>query len=86
MSLPETTSTESFSPSLLIDGETVTPRGWMWVLGFALGGCGWAIKEASTPEFLQAVKDDLIRDQVEKSHKQIAFYEEKIKKLKEELL
>jgi hypothetical protein len=41
----------SFAPTVCIDGRTLEPAGWMWVLGFALAGCDWAVKEAETPEF-----------------------------------
>ena len=34
-----------------VNGVTVTPEGWMWVLGFALAGCEWAIKQALDPAF-----------------------------------
>lgn len=47
---------ESFAPTVLVDGKTVTPRGWMWVLGFAIAGCEWAIREASTEDFRSRAK------------------------------
>ena len=59
--------TESFAPSVNVPGYgTVTPPGWMWVLGFAIGGCEWAIKEAGTEEFRIQVRkwyreQDMIR-------------------------
>lgn len=50
--------TESFAPSVVVPGlGTVTPPGWMWVLGFALGGCEWAIKEAGTEEFREIARE-----------------------------
>lgn len=42
---------ESFAPTVIVDGQTVAPEGWMWVLGFALGGCQWAIDECEKTEF-----------------------------------
>lgn len=40
-----------FAPTVMVDGRAVTPAGWMWVLGFALAGCEWAVVEADKPEF-----------------------------------
>lgn len=48
-----------FAPSVLVKGKTVTPKGYEWILGFAIGGCEWAIAEASKPEFLAMVRADL---------------------------
>ena len=28
----------SFAPSVIVDGRTITPAGWMWVISFALAG------------------------------------------------
>ncbi len=53
--------TESFAPSVVIDGRTVEPPGWMWVLAFALAGCGWAIKECESESFKEQLRD-WIRD------------------------
>jgi len=37
----------SFAPTVVMPGgRTVTPEGWMWVLGFAMAGCKWAIEAA----------------------------------------
>jgi hypothetical protein len=51
---------ERFAPTVVMDGRTVTPEGWMWVLGFALGGCEWAIKEANTESFKKMVRERLV--------------------------
>lgn len=40
-----------FAPSVVVDGRTVQPEGWMWVLSFALAGVPWAVETASTDEF-----------------------------------
>lgn len=46
-----------FSPSVALkDGRTYTPPNWMWVIGFALGGCDWAIKIADTEDFRTKVR------------------------------
>jgi hypothetical protein len=50
---------QSFSPAVKIGPATVTPPGWMWLLGFAMGGCDWAIQQASTPEFKAQVRAHL---------------------------
>lgn len=39
------------NPRSMVTEYTVTPEGWMWILGFALCGCEWAIKKALDPEF-----------------------------------
>ena len=52
----------TISPSVLIDGKTVTPPGWMWVFAFAIRGCEWAEKECAKPEF-DAVVKGWLRDQ-----------------------
>jgi len=41
----------TFSPTAIVDGETVTPEGWMWVLAFALKGIEWAVEKAEDPEY-----------------------------------
>lgn len=74
-----------FSPSVVIDGRTVTPEGWMWVLGFALGGCDWAIEAASKPEFRARVAESLRKRKVEEAEYQIAVLERKIKEARERL-
>jgi hypothetical protein len=43
--------TETFAPTVIVNGATVKPEGWMWILGFALGHCDWAIELCSSPEF-----------------------------------
>lgn len=48
---------EKFAPTILIDGQTICPPGWTWVLGFALAGIAWAIAEAETPEFRECVAE-----------------------------
>lgn len=45
------TDTEKFAPTVMVDGSSVQPEGWMWILSFAIGGCDWAVKIASEPEF-----------------------------------
>jgi len=75
----------NFAPTIQIDGQTVTPKGYMWVLGFALAGCDWAIKEASKPEFLKTVRAGLEQEAIKRLEAEIARYESKLLKLKEEL-
>jgi hypothetical protein len=31
----------------------------MWVMGFALAGVEWAVKEADTPEFKQRMREQI---------------------------
>lgn len=42
---------ETFSPTVMVDGFVVKPEGWMWVLAFALGGCGWALDLVCDPSW-----------------------------------
>jgi len=49
--------TEHFAPGVVIDGVTVYPEGWMWVLGFALAGCEWAIVEAERMNLRECARD-----------------------------
>jgi hypothetical protein len=72
---------EYIFPSVIIDGETYYPQGWMWVLAFAIRGKLWAIKECEKPWFKEAVKDYL-KD--EKNHGIIESYIEEIERLKDE--
>lgn len=51
--------TEYIKPAIMLDGETYYPQGWMYILGFALGGVKWAIVEASKPEFRQLIQDQI---------------------------
>ena len=75
----------SFSPTINANGQTVTPKGYEWVLGFALAGCEWAIEEASKPEFLEMVRADLKREVIIKLEAEIASYERRIEELKDNL-
>jgi len=78
-------ASQHFAPAIRVDGVTVTPKGYAWVLAFALAGCDWAIKEASKPEFLPAVRTSLKRDVVVKLEAEISRYELRISKLKEDI-
>ena len=75
-------NSEKIAPSVMIDGVTYTPKGYVWILAYALHGCEWAIEEASKPEFREAVQKDLIKQKDERVLSLIASYEEKIKRLK----
>lgn len=76
----------TFAPTVKMqDGQTVTPRGWMWVLGFALAGCDWAIKEADTEEFKQLIRDDIATAKRAEILQLVKYYEEKLIELKEKL-
>ncbi len=69
-----------FAPTIKVGGQTVTPKGYEWVLGFALGGCEWAIIEASKPEFLARVRADLEKETIAKLERLINKYENEIAK------
>ena len=76
---------EKYAPSINVNGETVTPRGYEWFIAFALRGCEWAIKEASKPEFFAIVRADLKCNKVINLEEKINRYELEILKLKKEL-
>lgn len=63
-----------FAPTVMIDGRVYTPKGWEWVLAFAIRGCEWAIKEANTLEFrrkiLQSLKEDKEKEKAE-AHQEV---------------
>ena len=81
----EKSSIASFSPSIIINNKTYCPKGYEWILGFALGGCQWAINKASTEEFKAMVIKDLKKETDKKVINLINIYTNKIIKLKEEL-
>ena len=78
---------ETFAPSVLLPpcGETYTPRGWEWVLAFALRGVPWAVEQADTEEFREIIRKDLRRRYMKRLEDEIAHYEKRIDKLKEKL-
>jgi len=75
----------SFAPSVMIGGEAVTPKGYHWILAFALAGCEWAIKKADDPNFREMIRADLKEESDLKIHKLIADYEARISDLKDQL-
>lgn len=68
----------SFAPSVVVDGRTVTPAGWMWVISFALAGCEWAVTEASKPEFRKQVADWMRERKRVEAEQEIAALEQRI--------
>ncbi len=75
----------NFAPTIQVEGRTVTPKGYEWVLGFALAGCDWAIKQASDPGFLEMIRADLKQEAVEKLEMLIEQYERKVLEMKSDL-
>jgi hypothetical protein len=39
-----------FAPTVLVDGYTYTPPGWMWLLAFAREGVEWAKRDLEEME------------------------------------
>lgn len=76
---------EKFAPSVKLGRDTVTPPGWMWILGFALGGCEWAIKEADKPEFRAMVRRDLRRRKREELVSALKEHESRAEELRAEI-
>lgn len=71
---------ERFAPTVIIHGQTVMPEGWMWLLGYALAGCDWAIKQCDGPEFdLRAlIKDYNLRRAIYFSDREIEELERRL--------
>jgi hypothetical protein len=67
---------EKFSPGIkTASGNTIYPKGWEWVLGFALAGCDWAIELADKPEFRQRIAEDIRAEQIAEAERHIAYLE-----------
>ncbi len=71
-----------FAPSVVIDGRTVQPEGWMWVLSFALAGVPWAVETASTDEFRDRCRAGLKAMRDREAESEIARLERRIAVLK----
>ena len=69
---------DRFSPSVMLDGRAVTPTGWMWVVGFALAGCEWAVEEASKPDFQEALSNWMRERKRVEAEEEIAALEKRI--------
>ena len=72
---------ETFAPTIIIKGETITPKGYVWILGFALAGCSWAIEAANKPEFLKSVRKDLEQEAHTRIEKVIQDHKQEIERL-----
>ena len=49
----------SISPGVLLnDGTTYYPKGYEWLLAFALRGCQWAIEALETPDVKAQIQQD----------------------------
>jgi hypothetical protein len=57
----------------------------MWVVGFALAGCEWAIAEASKPEFRETMKDWMQERKRFEAEREIAALEERIASIRANL-
>jgi hypothetical protein len=71
-----------FAPSVVVDGRTVQPEGWMWVLSFALAGVPWAVETASTDEFRERCRVGLKAMRDREAESEIAHLERRIAVLK----
>jgi phage gp16-like protein len=57
----------------------------MWVLGFALGGCEWAIRKADTGEFKDTMRQWAREQKQERLVAAIESCERRLAELREEL-
>lgn len=72
-----------FAPTVTMPGGgTVTPEGWMWVLGFALAGCEWAIEAAERDNLHQKAMDYLRRQRIYWQEKEVIEAEDRLAKAK----
>ena len=74
---------KSFAPTVMVDGRTITPPGWMWVMGLALGGVEWAIHECDTEGFKTKVRRWLKDNKAQESA--VKDCEDKLAQLRKEL-
>jgi hypothetical protein len=74
-----------FAPTIMVDGRSVAPEGWMWVLCFALAGCEWAVVEADKPEFREFVAAWIQRHKRDEALQEIAALEDRIDNIKASL-
>ena len=68
-----------FAPTVTMPGGgVVTPEGWMWVLGFALAGCDWAIEAAERDGLHQKAMDYRRRQRIYWQEREVAAAEERL--------
>jgi hypothetical protein len=78
--------TETIQPGVLIDGQTVHPPGWMYVLAFALRGIPWAVQEATKPGFEPQVRQYLQDQRNSQTLAEIDSLLARVAELRKELL
>ena len=72
---------DSFGPSIHTKYGVVTPKGYEWILGFALAGCQWAIDKANEPGFREMVLEDLTQGAIAKRERQLEKLMDEINEL-----
>lgn len=77
---------ERIAPSVLIDGQIVTPPGWVWILGYAMAGFDWAITEVEKPEFKLQYREWLTTTHKTRVEEEIKALEERLSHLKSTLV
>lgn len=75
-----------FAPSVVLDGTTITPPGWMWVLGFAIGGCEWAVRECQTDAWKEAARQWFRERTVHEIAQETAAFHQRIGALSRQLI
>lgn len=71
---------KNITPTVNVDGESVSIEGWMFVLSFALAGIEWAVKEACDPKF--NMREKIIDYEKRKNNYHLTL---KMKRLEKEL-
>jgi len=74
----------TFAPTAMVDGQCVTPEGWMWILSWALVGVPWAVKTATDPEYDMRSRMET-SEKYPLSEEEIDMYMRAVHKIKESL-
>ena len=75
-----------FAPTVnMPGGGVVTPEGWMWVLGFALAGCEWAVEAAERDGLQQKAMDYRRRQRIYWQEQEVSAAEARLAREREKL-
>ena len=69
-------------PGVVVDGVTIHPPGWMYVVAWAMAGVAWAVEEADKPDFKERMRAWLTEQKRANIDAQIKELEDRIAQLK----
>lgn len=75
----------TFAPSVMIDGQSYEPPGWMWVFALAVNNVPWAVDRCLEASFDRLVKDWLIAQHVHLQEERIIYWQRSIDECYEEI-